>query len=111
MVGIKENDLSDVSSKHNAGVRTMIVTLALPYVVDLNNIRRRWCSSTLLSIDVMERFFIVTRVISIGVVVVTEGVMLLAILVVAAGLPVGLLLAHCNTRRGCRYCSAPRRPG
>ncbi len=41
MVGIKENDLSDVSSKHNAGVRTVIVTLALPYVVDLNNIRRR----------------------------------------------------------------------
>ncbi len=29
----KENDLSDVSSKHNAGVRTVIVTLALPYVV------------------------------------------------------------------------------
>ena len=25
----KENDLSDVSSKHNAGVRTMIVTLSL----------------------------------------------------------------------------------
>ena len=34
----KENDLSDVSSKHNAGVRTVIVTLALPYVVDLNNL-------------------------------------------------------------------------
>ena len=29
----KENDLSDMSSKHNAGVRTVIVTLALPYVV------------------------------------------------------------------------------
>src|SRR6266550_1913513 len=41
MVGIKENDLSNVSSKHNAGVRTVIVTLALPYVVDLNNISRR----------------------------------------------------------------------
>src|SRR6266550_4559565 len=26
MVGIKKNDLSDVSSKHNAGVRTVIVT-------------------------------------------------------------------------------------
>ena len=68
----KENDLSNVSSGHNAGVRTVIVTLALPYVVDLNNIRRRWYSSTLLGIDVMERFFIVVGMISIGVVVVVE---------------------------------------
>jgi len=28
MVGIKKNDLSDVSSKHNAGVCTVIVTLS-----------------------------------------------------------------------------------
>ncbi len=27
MVGIKKNDLSDVSSKHNAGVHTVIVTV------------------------------------------------------------------------------------
>ncbi len=31
----KGNDLSDVSSKHNAGVCTVIVTLALPYIVGI----------------------------------------------------------------------------
>src|SRR6266550_3001052 len=100
----KENDLSDVSSKHNAGVHTVIVTLALPYVVDLNNIHRY---ATLLGVDVMERFFIVIGVISIGVSVVVKGVMLLAILVVVAA---GLLLACCSMHRGCRRCSAPRCP-
>ncbi len=34
MVGIKENDLSDVSSKHNAGVRTVIVTVILAGLVN-----------------------------------------------------------------------------